>query len=213
MSNLEYYILDVETTGLNPSYHEITEISILRCKDRMQLSKKIKCFYPERANAVSLQITNKTFDDLSKGDNLFDVMNLCNKFLEEDNKTPEHRVIIAHNASFDRRFVHANWNKGKMKFPASLWMDTLAVSRAYVKKTNPASKNKSYNLDYCLDLFEIKKFAGAHSAKVDTRNTYLLHNKILEKNFDIISHIKSHPHENLQKEIIEPSDDDRKEFF
>ena len=59
MSGIHYYVIDTETTGLKSNYHEMTEIGIIRCSDRVQLWRQIKCFYPERASLDALEITKK----------------------------------------------------------------------------------------------------------------------------------------------------------
>ena len=66
MSGLKFYVIDTETTGLKSGYHEMTEIGIIRCEDRVQLWRQIKCVYPERANIDALMITKKTLSATTK---------------------------------------------------------------------------------------------------------------------------------------------------
>ena len=67
MSGIQYYIIDTETTGLKAGYHEMTEIGIIRCTDRVQLWRQIKCINPERASFDALAITKKTLSDIERG--------------------------------------------------------------------------------------------------------------------------------------------------
>lgn len=201
MSGLSYYVIDTETTGLRSGYNEMSEIGIIRCTDRVQLWRKIKCSYPERASFDALNITKKTLQDLEDGDDPFKVVNECEKFFSADGLTAAHRCIIAHNASFDRRFLHAFWESQGKSFPANLWLDTIALSREYAKQIGLVKPK--VNLHAACDLVGIKKFADAHNAKVDSRNTYLLHRSLIEdKKINYLPFIKTAAH------VISSTEDD-----
>ena len=194
---LEYYVIDVETTGLKSSYHEMTEISIIRYKDRVQLWRKIRCDYPERASFDALAITKKTIQDLQNGYDSATVIEECEKFFAEDGLSPAHRCIIAHNASFDRKFLHALWEKYDKSFPANLWLDTMTLSREYAKKMG--IEKPRVNLQAACDMVGIKKISEAHNAKVDSRNTYFLHKDLVDvKKLDYLPFIKTAIHGNSQ---------------
>lgn len=202
MSGLKYYVIDTETTGLKSGYHEVTEIGIIRYADRVQIHRCIRCEYPERANFDALAITKKTMADLEKGHAKMDVVEECEKFFAEDQVTPAHRVIIAHNAPFDRKFLHALWESVGKNFPANLWLDTMSLTRDYAKKVGV--EKPKVNLHAACDLVGIKKLSDAHNAKVDSRNTYLLHrNLVEEKKVDYLPFIKTAVHQ-----LTSSSDDD-----
>lgn len=191
--SIQYYIIDTETTGLKADYHEMTEVGIIRCTDRVQLWRQIKCVNPERANFDALAITKKTMGDLERGFDRAAVIDECEKFFAEDGLTAAHRCIVAHNAPFDRKFLHALWGSCNKEFPAHLWLDTMALTREWAKK-NGIVKPK-VNLHASCDLMGIKKISEAHNAKVDSRNTYLLHrNLVEEKKVDYLPFIKTAIH-------------------
>lgn len=202
--SLLYYIIDTETTGLKAGYNEMTEIGIIRYTDRVQLWRQIKCDYPERANFDALAITKKTMADLEKGFSKEQVVAECEKFFAEDGATPAHRCIVAHNASFDRRFLHAIWEQCGKQFPANLWIDTIAMTKQFLKETDQtklrivktATGKVSTQLHACCDMVDIKKLSDAHNAKVDSRNTYLLFRNLMdEKKVDHLKHIKTEIHQ------------------
>lgn len=194
MSNIKYYVIDTETTGLKTKYHEMVEIGIIRCSDRVQLWRQIKAIYPERASFDALAITKKTLADLEKGMDRLSVVEECNKFFNEDGATPAHRCIVAHNAPFDRKFLHALWEQCNQPFPANLWLDTIALTKEYIKQQGLA-KSK-VNLHAACDVVGIKKISEAHNAKVDSRNTYLLHRELVEKkNVNYLPFIKTAEHQ------------------
>jgi DNA polymerase III epsilon subunit-like protein len=107
--SLIFYVIDTETTGLKADFHEMTEVGIIRATDRVQLWKQIRCEYPERANFDALAITKKTLADLANGVDRQTVVDHCEQFFAQDQATPAHRCIVAHNAPFDRKFLHALW--------------------------------------------------------------------------------------------------------
>lgn len=191
--SLQYYVIDTETTGLKSNYHEMTEIGIIRCTDRVQLWRQIKCVYPERANFDALAITKKSMADLERGYEKEKVVEECEQFFSEDGLTPAHRCIVAHNAAFDRKFLHALWESCGKEFPAHLWLDTMSLTREWAKK-NGILKPK-VNLHASCDLVGIKKISDAHNAKVDSRNTYLLHRHLIEeRKVDHLPFIKTSIH-------------------
>jgi DNA polymerase III epsilon subunit-like protein len=203
MSGLQYYVIDTETTGLKSGYHEMTEIGIIRCTDRVQLWRQIKCIYPERANFDALAITKKTMADLERGYDRAAVVAECEKFFSEDGLTPAHRCIVAHNAPFDRKFLQAMWEAEGKEFPAHLWLDTISLTKEFIKNADTSQLNivktatgrVSTQLHACCDMVGIKKISEAHNAKVDSRNTYLLHRSLIEeKKVDYLPFIKTNIH-------------------
>lgn len=201
--SLHYYVIDTETTGLKANHHEMTEIGIIRCTDRVQLWRQIKCEYPERASFDALAITKKTLADLDRGHIKEDVVIECNKFFAEDGLTPAHRCIVAHNAPFDRKFLHALWAQCGAEFPANLWLDTMGLTKEFLKNADTSQINiiktptgrVSTQLHACCDMVGIKKISEAHNAKVDSRNTFLLHRSLVEdKKVDYLPYIKTAVH-------------------
>jgi DNA polymerase III epsilon subunit-like protein len=192
---LAYYVIDLETTGLSSHVHEVFEISIIRATDRMQLSRTIKCENPERASFDALRITGKTLADLETGSAKEAVVSECEKFLQEDGLTPSHRCIVGHNIyAFDRKFLHALWNSVSREFPAHLWLDTIPMIKAYAKQIGLVKPRVKLQ-DAC-DIVGVKKYAQAHSAKMDSRNSYLLWKDLVEnKRMDYLPFIKIAPHQ------------------
>lgn len=192
--SVKYYTIDIESNGLKSSYHEAIEISIIRNSDRVQLTKFIKCKHPERSNWDALRITNRTMEDLNVGEDLADVVETCDKFFNSDGLTPTHRCIVGHNIiSFDKRFLYAMWAECGKQFPANLWLDTITLTKEYMKKQG--IKTRKFNLHASCDMVGIKKFSTAHTSKIDTRNTYLLWKCLTEeKNIDYLPFIKTFVH-------------------
>lgn len=197
MAEINYYILDTETNGLSPKIHEVFEISIIRAKDRMQLSRDIRIKNPRASSFDALKITGKTIQDLlTQGIPAYQAINDVNEFINQDKSSPQNRCIIAHNSNFDRKFIWSMWEKENQTFPANLWLDSVQLFRNHLKSIN-ITKVKA-KLELACDFLKINKFANSHTAVDDSRNTYLLWKKLLELNTDYLDLIKILPH-NVQE--------------
>jgi DNA polymerase III epsilon subunit-like protein len=192
MPGIIHYLVDTEETGLQTGFHDLVEISLIRFDDRVQMTRIVKAKNPKNASFDALRITGKKMSDLYKGIECEQMINEVNEFLESDGLSPQHRCIVAHNASFDRRFIHHTWDAHNKTFPANLWLDTLALCRKITKRNGLIKPSLKLN-DVC-DLFGIKKFANAHSAAGDARNTFMLFKKFIDDNEGFIDLIKSIPH-------------------
>jgi len=194
MSDIQFYLIDTETTGLNVKSHEVVQISIIRFKDRHQLSKYIIAEHPETASAEALKITGKTQADLLKGDPKEMVVELCHSFLEQDQTTPEHRCIVGHNITrFDLRFLHALWEKCGKIFPANLFLDTIPYTKGYASKFGKISPG-GFNLRASLDLVNIEVKGELHNAISDSQHNYKLCKKLMESGLDYVEFMKRKPH-------------------
>jgi DNA polymerase III epsilon subunit-like protein len=194
MSGLQYYVIDTETNGLKANYHEMVEIGIIRATDRVQLWRNIKCQSPERSNFDALAITKKTLADLERGYSREEVVAECEKFFAEDGLTPAHRCIVGHNIfTFDKRFLFALWESVGKEFPATLWLDTIPMTKQYAKDIGLIKPR--VNLHAACDIVGVKKLSDSHNAKVDSRNTYLLWKNLVEdKKIDHLPFVKTAEH-------------------
>lgn len=201
---MNYYIIDVETTGLKVGYHEVTQVSIIRCTDRYQLNRFIRAEYPQRADSRALEATGRKRSDILTGVSKLEAIEACENFISEDGQTPEHRCFIGHNVSFDRRFVHQLWNSQQKEFPAVCWLDTMACAKLYMTRHLGLEKPKK-GLHDALQNCGLKPRSGAHNAISDTQNTYILHDHLVKQGFDFLPHIKRIPlvSENVNEEIEE----------
>lgn len=188
MSGLKYFILDVETNGLSAQVHEVSQLSIIRCSDLVQLSRYVKIEHPEKTSREALIKTGRTYNDLLKGDEKLEVIDRVEKFLAEDGSHPDERCGVAHNASFDRRFLKAMWESVGKKFPVNNWLDTRPMAKKYAMKLG--LEKPSMTLENILKFAEIKGFSNFHNAIDDTRNLYLFWKKSLDLGIDYLDCIK-----------------------
>lgn len=206
-NELVFYILDTETTGLNIVNHEIVEISIIRCKDKVQLSKIIRAKWPYNASLDALKITHKTLADLNNGISHPEAIEATEQFFADDGGTPNHRVIIAHNSPFDRKFLFKMWERENKIFPANLWLDSIQLMREYAK--NCGIIKPKVNLTASLEMLKIASKDRMHSAMGDARNTYRLWTKLIqEHNIDYLPFIKKIPQVEEEENLNELLDNE-----
>ena len=120
---MEFFALDLETTGLDPRKDEILEIAWVRFlegkpRERFQTLVRV-AFLPKEVEGL----TGISPERLRRAPPLSEVLpgvlgRLAGK------------VVVAHNAPFDRAFLqHAAARLG-LELPEIHWVDTLAISRA-----------------------------------------------------------------------------------
>src|SRR5258705_10300242 len=112
MSNdIHFYITDVETNGLSLVLHEVCQVSIIRCSDRMQYTRDVRVDKVEHSSYDALRVIGKSMDELRKGNLKSEVIKEVETFLSEDGMEPTHRCFVGHNIAFDRKFLCALWEK------------------------------------------------------------------------------------------------------
>lgn len=194
MQGLEFYVVDTETTGLLVNHHEIIELSVVRCSNKTQLSRQIKALNPKNASYDALNITGKTIQDLYKGITKQEAMTDLENFLNEDGLTSAHRCIIAHQASFDRRFLHALWQQFGKSFPADLWLCSLALSKRHAEALGYKKAKLKLRLPNAIELFGLQKVGTLHNAKDDSMNTFTLWQYLMDSNVEYLDLIQRFPH-------------------
>lgn len=192
MTDIEFYVLDSETNGLKAGFHELTEICAVRVTDRLQLSRNIRALYPERSVPKALEVTGKTIADILKGISQEEAIAAFEEFFKQDGKTPKHRCIIAHNAAFDQRFLHALWAQHNKSFPVDMWVDTIRMMRKWA--ADQGLGKPSVKLAAAAELLGTRKVEGVHNAVSDTQNLYFIWKKLIKNKVDYLDFIKLQPH-------------------
>jgi len=186
---LSYYILDSETCGLKCGWHEVNQVSIIRVTDKFQKTINIKVDYPERADSRALEIQGKTRYDLKKGIHRSEAIVEIEEFIAEDGFAPNARVVAAHNASFDSRFINQMWITDNKKFPIEMWLCTVALTRKLAKRQGLVKPK--VNLKAALAIAGVQEKLGAHNAAVDVFNTLALFEALMKHDLDHLSLIKT----------------------
>ena len=120
-----YCVLDLETTGFSASNDKITEIGIMKVKNK-EVIDEFSCFVnPERhiPERVS-EVTNITDDMVKDAETLDKIFPKVLEFLGDQKET----VIVAHNANFDVGFLKQNAKALGYDFNYS-YLDTLSLAK------------------------------------------------------------------------------------
>ena len=186
---LQWYIGDVETSGLSVTKHELNQLSIIRCTDRSIMNKHIYLEDPAAVDKRALEATNRTIADLLKGDRKEIVVDIVDNWLKKDGVTDEFRCLVGYNVSFDRRFLQALWKKCGLTFPITLYLDLMPLAKEYAKLNNVNTPN--FKLGLVLKFMDINQVTGQlHEAAVDSKNTYLLFEKLKKSGISHTPYIK-----------------------
>jgi DNA polymerase III epsilon subunit-like protein len=189
--NFSFYVVDIETTGLDSHKHDVIEVSIHRLGAEDEVAQRTWCLKPltpDTIDPVSLRINGHKAEDmthrtkegreryLEPSQVIIDIEN----WLAEDGLPAEKRFLIGQNVAFDRERLEQLWIKlnSKDSFPfGRRYMDTMVVELF---------------LDYCKGEFAdfynlgtlIKKYGvtntKAHTAAADTLATKQVFEKQVE---------------------------------
>lgn len=120
-------VFDTETTGLNPSQGDrIVEVGCVELVNHVPTGKTYQCYInPERSlsdDVVSIHGLTEEF--LSDKPKFYEIADEFLSFIGEDSK------LIAHNASFDIKFINAELVRCKRKpLSDARVIDTLQIAR------------------------------------------------------------------------------------
>lgn len=165
----EYIVVDLETTGLDPYKGcEIIEIGITEIINGEIVKNYSRLIKPK--NSIPNFITDITNidNDMVKNEESIDV--ILPKFREYIGD----RVIIAHNAKFDLKFLNYYLEKMNLN-PITKYICTLELL-----KQNKSYKGKNKKLETACKYYNIENI-NAHRADSDTLATAKLFLKIKEE--------------------------------
>lgn len=182
------YVLDTETTGLDPDLNDVIELSIYRLSDDTQKTWCIKPLNFDTIEAQALKINGHKLEDLkhetkygretylSASKVIVEVEN----WMMEDGARSEDRILLGQNPSFDKAFLEKLWlkcnSKGTFPFGRKL-IDTIQI--VLLIDLARGHKRQAYGLGALVGDFGVKK-EKAHRADADTRMTKDLWLKLLD---------------------------------
>lgn len=122
-------VLDFETTGLSPERNEIIQIGAIKFEQAKmvdQFAAYAKASRPIPAKITQITgITNETVKDApALNESLLKLRDFIGDY-----------PIVAHNASFDLKFLLTNYHRYDISYPAPVVIDTLTLARKYIRQT------------------------------------------------------------------------------
>lgn len=182
------YVLDTETTGLDPKIHDVVEISMCRVfldgsKEDEQKTWFLKPLNPSQMEDKALEVNKLKREDLlwqtQEGREKFrepaDVIAEIEMWMIEDEVSSFDRVMLGQNVTFDKDMLEALWNKvgQSSTFPFEIknnnrLLDTKQL--AILIDICTGTRRKYYSLGSLVKDFGVKK-GKAHIASEDVRMT------------------------------------------
>lgn len=160
LSTLSYAVVDVETTGGSPrTGHRVTEIAAVVVRDGQVVEIFEQLVNPDRSIPLFITqltgITDRMVCDAPRFAEIVPdvVMSLAGN------------VFVAHNASFDWRFVSAELERAVGKTPTALTLCTVRLARALL----PQLPRKT--LDHVAHHYGVRDVAARYSLKRGTRHS------------------------------------------
>lgn len=115
--------LDFETTGFSPVNHEIIQIGAVKYKDGEEIDRFerfVEPFYPIPWKIT--QLTGITTEMVMGAPPIEYSLNELNEFLKGE-------TIVAHNASFDMKFLYENLRRYEIDHESFKVIDTVKLAR------------------------------------------------------------------------------------
>lgn len=161
-----FVVFDIETTGFSPRTDEITEIGAVKIKDGVIIDRFSQLINPNRPIPEEVQkltgITPALISEEPTIDTvIIDFYNFCKDC-----------VLVAHNASFDTRFIRRDMHKYNFNYDFKV-IDTLDLARAVVPDM------KRFNLGALSKKFGVS-LVNAHRAVNDAEATALVFIKLMD---------------------------------
>jgi DNA polymerase III epsilon subunit-like protein len=173
------YVVDTETTGLDPYKNDVVELSILRMSDGAQKTWFIKPINQENIEQAALRINGYKLEDLRHEtkygrETYLDPVKViveAENWISEDGVPAENRVVVGQNVGFDFSMLKQLWSKCRATdtFPfGRRMMDTMML--AFMVDYAEQSMAEGYSLFNLLKKYGIKN-NKAHTAASDTLAT------------------------------------------
>ena len=164
-----FTVLDIETTGFNPSVDQIIEISAIKYRN----GKEVGCFShlvcPDQI--ISKRISALTGISPAMVANQPKIGEIIPKFLD----FVDDDIIVGHNVSFDINFIYDNALRLEGRVFRNDYIDTCRIAR----KALPDLRN--HKLSTLVDYFKIDELP-THRAEDDCRATAALYFRLRELN-------------------------------
>lgn len=162
-----YVVVDVETTGLDPSRDKLIEVAALKVQDSKVVDSFSSLINPGvPVSDFIAELTGITNEQLENAPLAGDVLNELSAFIGYD-------VLVGHNVNFDINFLYDNFMRYLNKPLSNNFVDTLRLSKKYFKNA------PSYKLSLLAKHLNIN-IEVSHRALDDCETTNRLYTKLLE---------------------------------
>ena len=183
---LEFAIIDLETSGLEPSNSRLIEIAILLMNANGDIQEEYATLInPGNGQVGPTFIHHITEEAVSTAPTFEEVAGdiLCRL---------ENRIVVAHHAAFEDKFLASEFRRAGVKMPHLPTIDTLLLARQIIELPN-------YKMETVLQHFGVES-VDLHTALGDVRALGKLLPIMLKNSPEIIFTV-----EHMKFPIVEPS--------
>lgn len=182
-------IIDVETGGLDPTKHPITQVSIdiitaIDFDTVHTYDNFVKPYNNLEITPKALESSRVSMKEINGGvDKIVLMRELINAF-KKGNKSGKGQtklILVGHNTGFDVSFLDYFFkymNKNLYDYVSRSFLDTMLLLKLMEAGQLKSTENQKYNLTACCERMGIK-LHSAHGASADVQATKLLLIKIL----------------------------------
>src|SRR5699024_1622449 len=123
----DYIVFDLETTGMNCYNNEIIEIGAIKYKNFVEVDRFQQIIKPKGSvDPFILRLTGITKAEIDNG---LKIESVIDDFLEFIKDFP----LVAHNASFDIKFLMYTLIKTRRKYRKIITIDTVTLAKRYIE--------------------------------------------------------------------------------
>lgn len=171
--------VDVETTGLNPSWDRVVSVSVLAFDDAGRLDGQVHSLVNPGRDPGPVHIHGLTAQMLATAPRYPSVAAKVRDLMAD-------RVLVAHNAQFDYRFLHAEGERASVPLPTTRRLCTVAFSR---RLDLPVTNHK---LATVAAYWGVPQYA-AHDSRDDVRvlREVFLHSQALAARIGVVAPVMS----------------------
>lgn len=188
----DYTVIDIETTGIDPEEHEITELAAMRVRNHQIDSTFQILVNPQRTIPPEVvELTHITDAMVAGQPTLSEVINVFKDFIGND-------ILVGHNIfGFDATFINSKIPSAPI---TNKVIDTMWVARKVLKNAT------SFKLSAVCECLGVEP-GNAHRALSDVETTYHCYEKMAEYAKSKNISIESLRYRNWKASDIKPSED------
>lgn len=154
----DFTVIDFETTGLSSTSDEIIQVAAIKYRNNIvtdSIDILVKPTHKKISKRIT-EITGITNEDVINSPTIDIVIPALLSFINGE-------TLVAHNASFDMKFLIENIQKNNIEVPKFRVIDTLSLSRKHIEDT------ENHKLETLKDYLDLDY--NSHNALDDCRTT------------------------------------------
>lgn len=161
-----YFVLDMETTGLDPKQHQVVSLGwVLVEQGVIQLD-----------TAQHLLLDSAQIDDTSVGIHMITDADVLEQGRRHESvlrylrQIMKDKVVVAHYAPLELGFLKSLWQTQPMPSLSFKWLDTMQIERQRRERAQEVVQEGGYRLAPCRERYGLPEYPG-HDALTDAMGT------------------------------------------